>query len=156
MGKSRLCSYLFEYISVISGWYRHPVWRQAAYVFLVHGLCFSFIQVSFIVGERNFYTVGETWITSKFLQCNWPTKANTTTLDSKSGYRSSPGRTPLEQQQNAELKFSANNKDKENRKKPWIFVPRWGVSKMRKRTVDADDGRWKIMNKWIKINKCIR
>ena len=46
------------------------------------------------------------------------TKANTTTLDSKSGCKSSPGRTPLNQQENAELKFSASNKEEYDSKKP--------------------------------------
>ena len=58
------------------------------------------------------------WITSKFLQCQWPTKASTTTLGSKSRCKSSPGRTPLEQQQNAELKFSASNKEDDDSEKP--------------------------------------
>jgi len=38
-------------------------------------------------------------------------KSSTTTLDSESGCKSSPGRTPLEQQQNTELKFSVSNKE---------------------------------------------
>ena len=58
------------------------------------------------------------WITSNFLQCNCPRKANTTILHSKSGCKFSPGRTPLEQQQNAELKFSASNKEEEDSNKP--------------------------------------
>ena len=38
------------------------------------------------------------WITSKFLQYQWPTRASTTILDSRSGCKSSPGRTLPEQQ----------------------------------------------------------
>ena len=44
---------------------------------------------------------------SKFLQCKCPQK-QTTILDSKSGCKSLLRRTPLEQQQNAELKFSVS------------------------------------------------
>ena len=58
------------------------------------------------------------WITSNFLQCNCPRKANTTLLHSKNECKFSPGRTPLGQQQNAELKFSAGNKEEKDSNKP--------------------------------------
>ena len=45
----------------------------------------------------------------KFLQCKCPQK-QTTILDSKGGCKSLPRRTPLEQQQNAELKFRVSKK----------------------------------------------
>ena len=54
--------------SVISGWYLHPVWRDAAYVFPVH----VDSSVIFIVCERNFYTIDESRANS--YQCKWPKK----------------------------------------------------------------------------------
>ena len=61
---------------------------------------------------------------SKFLQCKCPQK-QTTILDSKSGCKSLPGRTPLEQQQNAELKFSVskNRRQQETRSREASLCP---------------------------------
>ena len=57
-------------------------------------LCF--IQVLFIICLIKKFLYHR-WTTSKFLQCKWPIKANTVTLDSKlSGYKSSPGSPSLE------------------------------------------------------------
>ena len=83
-------SYIFVwvYISVISGWCPHPVWRHPVYGAL---LCFIHVMHVFFVCE--------TRLTNKFLECKWHTKANTTTSGCKSS--PGPGRTPLEQQQNA-------------------------------------------------------
>ena len=84
---------------------------------------------------------------SKFLQCKCPLASHaglfrgaplktpaweakcpqkqTTILDSKSGCKSLPGRTPLEQQQNAKLKFSVskNRRQQETRSRETSLCP---------------------------------
>lgn len=95
------------------------MWRQAAYVFPLHGTpfvfhsswrpdvfswCFSYRLWKNILYYR--------WITTNFRQYNWPRKANKTTVYSKSGCKFSP-----EQEQNAELKFNASNKEEDDSRK---------------------------------------
>lgn len=95
------------------------MWRQAAYVFPLHGTpfvfhsswrpdvfswCFSYRLWKNILYYR--------WITTNFRQYNWSRKANKRTVYSKSGCKFSP-----EQEQNAELKFNASNKEEDDSRK---------------------------------------
>ena len=86
-------------------------------------------RVSFMLHMIIFRRLWETflhyrWIMTKFLQCKCPQK-QATILDSKSGCKSLPGRTPLEQQQNAELKFSVskNRRQQETRSRETSLCP---------------------------------
>lgn len=95
------------------------MWRQAAYLFPLHGTpfvfhsswrpdvfswCFSYRLWKNILYYR--------WITTNFRRYNWSRKANKTTVYSKSGCKFSP-----EQEQNAELKFNASNKEEDDSRK---------------------------------------